>query len=182
MRPPCAGRVERSVGPVGGHVVGERHVPRAEIVVGPKRAQRVLDRVAALHADEGRDPAALELPLDVAGRKRECQPVGVSGDEPARNIDLLQLHPGVAAVLDLPRHVDRPELRADLALGQAGEIGVAAGVLPEIVRRDITGRWDLGTDAPGKIVVAVDQGRRAEESRARTSAGSGADAGRSRTA
>ena len=50
------GGVERRVGPVEGHVVGERHVAGAEIVVGAQRAERVLDGVAALHAEERRDP------------------------------------------------------------------------------------------------------------------------------
>ena len=53
-----AGGVQRRVGPVEGHVVGEGHVAGAEIVVGPERAERVLDGVAAFHAQQRRDPAA----------------------------------------------------------------------------------------------------------------------------
>ena len=42
-----------------------RHVAHAERVVHPQRAERVLDRVPALHADERGDLAALRDALDV---------------------------------------------------------------------------------------------------------------------
>ena len=74
------GAVERGIGPVEGHVVGEGHVARAEIVVGAQRAERVLDGVAALHAEQRGDPAALELALDVGCGERQGQPLGVAGD------------------------------------------------------------------------------------------------------
>jgi hypothetical protein len=35
---------------------------------------------------------------------------------------------------------------------------MAAGMLAQIVRGDIAGRRGLGPDAPGKIVVTIDQG------------------------
>ena len=55
VSPPCFGAIERGVGPVERHVVRERHVARAEVVVGAQRAERVLDRVAALDAEQRRD-------------------------------------------------------------------------------------------------------------------------------
>ena len=54
VSPPCFGAVERRVGPVERDVVRQRHVARAEVVVRAQRAERVLDRVAALHAEQRR--------------------------------------------------------------------------------------------------------------------------------
>ena len=63
----------------------------------------------------------LKLALDVVGGERQRQPVGITGDHPPGDVELLQLHPGVAAVLDLSRDVDRPELRRHLALLEPAE-------------------------------------------------------------
>ena len=60
-------RVGRRVGPVGVPAVGERHVAHAELVVGAQRAEAVLDRLAALHAQERGDLALLPGALDVGG-------------------------------------------------------------------------------------------------------------------
>ena len=67
--------VERGVGPVERHVVGQRHVARAEGVVGAQRAERVLDGVPALHAEEGGQPPMLDRALDVV-RRRGRRPAG----------------------------------------------------------------------------------------------------------
>ena len=58
VRPPCLRLVGRRVGPVDGCVVRQRHVARAEAVELPQRAERVLDRVPALDADQRGDLAA----------------------------------------------------------------------------------------------------------------------------
>ena len=70
--------------------------------------------------------APLEAALDVVGGQRQRQPVGIPRDHPPGDVELLQLHPGVAAVLDLAGDVDRPELRPHLPLRQPVEIGVPA--------------------------------------------------------
>ena len=54
VSPPCRALVERGVGPVERDVVRERHVAHAQVVVGAQRAERVLDRVAALDARAAR--------------------------------------------------------------------------------------------------------------------------------
>ena len=59
VRPLMPGAVERRVGPVERDVVRERHVAGAERVVGPEDAERVLDGVAAFHAEQRGEPAAL---------------------------------------------------------------------------------------------------------------------------
>ena len=45
------------------------------------------------------EPSLLERALDVVGGEREREPVGIARDHPARDVDLLELHPRVAAVL-----------------------------------------------------------------------------------
>ena len=158
-----AGGVQRRVGPVEGHVVGQGHVAGAQIVVGPKRAERVLDGVAAFHAQQGGDAAALEAALDVVGGQGQRQAVGVARDHPASDVELLQLHLGIPAVLDLARDVDRPELGPHLALGQPGQVGVPFGWLPEVVGGHVAGSILALADLPGQIVVPVDQGSGAQE-------------------
>jgi len=54
------GLVGARVGPVDVGRVGEGHVAGAQPVEGSQRAERVLDRVAALHPHHRRDLAALE--------------------------------------------------------------------------------------------------------------------------
>ena len=160
------GAVERGVGPVEGDVVGQGHVPGAELVVGPERAERVLDGVAALHAEQRRDPAALEAALDVVGGERQRQPVGIARDHPPGDVELLQLHPGVAAVLHLAGDVDRPELgrRPVPAASRARSVCLGVGCA-EVVGRHVA-RVALGApDLPRQVVVAVDQ-RRGPEQRA----------------
>ena len=98
-----------------------------------------------------------ELAFDVRRRERECKAVRVPGDDPPGNVDLLQLDPRVSAVLDITGEVDRPELRPYLALSQACKIGMSAGMLPQIVGRNVTGRLYLGPDSPREIVVTVDE-------------------------
>ena len=66
----------------------------------------------------------LEAALDVVGGQRQRQAVGVARDHPPGDVELLQLHLGIPAVLDLARDVDRPELGPHLALGQPGQVGV----------------------------------------------------------
>ena len=40
--------IQGGIGPVEGHVMGQRHVPHAHVVVGPQGAEGVLDRVSPL--------------------------------------------------------------------------------------------------------------------------------------
>src|SRR6185312_3275425 len=135
-------------------------VARAQVVIHPKGAQRVLQHVAALHADQRRNAALLELALDIGGGEGQRESLGISGDDLAGNVDLLQLDSGEAAVLDLSGHIDRPELGTNLPLRQPGEVGVTAGGLAKIVGSDIAGWLDLGANAPRKVVVPVNQRRR----------------------
>ena len=145
------------VRPVEGDVVGEGHVPRAEVVVRAQRPQGVLEDVAALHADERRHLALLELAHHVVGGEGEGEAIGVAGDQPPGDVDLLELQPRVSLLARLARDVDRPELRAHVARGQPREIGLARGARPQVVGGDIVGRLDVVADLPGEVVVAVDE-------------------------
>ena len=157
------GGVERGIGPVERDVVGQGHVAGAEGIVRPERAQRVLDGVAALHPQQRGEPAAFAVALDVVRRERQREAVGVPRDHPPGDVELLELHPRVAAVLHLAVDVDRPELGADLALGQTLEVGMLGRARAEVVRGHVARMSRGAADLPRQVVVAVDQRRGAEQ-------------------
>ena len=132
--------IESRVGPVESDVVRERHVADAQVVIRAQRAERVLDAVTALESEEGADLTLPEVAPDVVGAEGQREPVGVLRNESARDVDLLQLHPRVPGVAILARRVNGPELRADHALLQAVEIGVARCTPAEIVGIDVSAR------------------------------------------
>ena len=149
--------VQRGVGPVERHVVGQGHVPSTQVVIGPKRTEGILDRVAALHAEQGRDFLLLLRVYDVVGGEGEHQTIGIAGNHPARDVELLELHPGKPAVLDLPGDIDGPELCSDPTLGEAREIGHPFARSTEVIRRNVAGSAFGGSDFPGEVVMPVDQ-------------------------
>ena len=107
----------------------------------------------------------LHAALDVVRRERQREPVRVARDHPAGDVELLELHPRVAAVLHLAVDVDRPELRADLSPLEPREIGVLGRRRAEIVGGHVA-RVALGAaDLPRQVVVAVDE-RRGPQQRA----------------
>ena len=65
--------VGRRVGPRHVEAVGQRHVAGAERMHHAQRRQRVVDRMAAFHADHRGDPPALEHALDFCCRARQSQ-------------------------------------------------------------------------------------------------------------
>ena len=64
---------------------------------------------------------------------------------------------------DLARHVDRPELPADAARPEPGDVRLAGGLLPQVVRRDVARRRLRHADRPRQVVVPVDQDVSLEE-------------------
>jgi hypothetical protein len=157
------GGVERGIGPVESDVVGERHVPRTEIVIGSEGAQRVFDGVPALHAQQRPHAPTLEAAFDIIRRQCQLQPVRVTRNDTARDVELLQLHLGEAAVLDLAREIDGPELSTHKPFLQPVEISVAFRGFAQVVPRHIPRRILALPDRPGKIVVPVYERRRAQE-------------------
>ena len=57
----------------------------------------------------------LEDPLDVVGRQRQLERLGILPDHPMDDVDLLQRRRDGGLSLQLDGHVDRPELSADAA-------------------------------------------------------------------
>ena len=112
VSPPCRGGVGGGVGPVVVAAVRERHVADAQLVVGPQRAEAVLDRQAVLHAQERGDAALAPRGLHVGRARREREHVGIGRDHAARHVDLLELGAGEPA-RSLGRDQDAPELSRD---------------------------------------------------------------------
>ena len=84
VRPPCSGAsvAESAHGDV--LRVRERHVAGAEPVEHAQHAERAVDRVPAFDADERRDLARLEDPLDVVGRQRQLERLGIRASSGGR--------------------------------------------------------------------------------------------------
>ena len=105
----------------------------------------------------------LHAALDVVRRERQREPVGVAGDHPAGDVELLELHPRVAAVLHLAVDVDRPELGADLPCLEPREIGVLGRRRAEVVGGHVARVPSARADLPRQVVVAVDERRRPQQ-------------------
>ena len=86
----------------------QRHVARAEAVEHPQRAERAVDRVAALHADERRDLALLEDALDVVGGERQLERLRVLRIM-RWTMSICSSVAVTALAGELGRDVDRPE-------------------------------------------------------------------------
>ncbi len=160
-----AGRrgIRGRVGPADVHVVGQGHVPHAELVQHAQRAERGGDAMAAFGAEQRGHPAGGEDPLHVGGGQRELQGRRIGRDHPAGQVDLLE-HRGDGGVpRDRGRHEDRPELGAHPARREPGQVGVGA--------RDRFGQvYRSGPSAqrPGQVVVPVDQREPAQQVPGRT--------------
>jgi len=149
----------RSVGPVERHVMRERHVRRAEVAVGTQRAERILQRVTAFHAEQGRDAAAALDALHVVGGAGQLEDVGVLFDDPAGDVELLELHAGVAGIGVITRDINRPELCADSSGSQPRNISMPSRARAEVVARRIHAGDCVLPDFPRQVVVAVEHGR-----------------------
>ncbi len=79
--------------------------------------------MAALHADERRDLALLEDPLDVVGGQRQLERVGMLPHHAMDEVDLLEGGGDRGLAGELDRDVDRPELAADRAAAQPRDVG-----------------------------------------------------------
>ncbi len=134
-----ASAVHGGVGPIEGDVVGERHVADAQVVVGPQRAERVLDGMPAFDAQQRGDPSVGYRLLDIVRSQGQLQ-LGIASDELPGDVDLLQLYTRVPAVGVLTRGVHRPELAAHTALPEARQIGLTRCRAPQVVGFDIPGR------------------------------------------
>ena len=111
------------VGPGEIRGMGQRHVLRAEDVQHAQRRQRVVDRVAALNANQRSDTFGLERALDVRGCVSDLERLGPPHGHAMDDVDLLEGCPHGFIALHARRHIDRPELAADAALPQTRNVG-----------------------------------------------------------
>ena len=160
------GLVGRGVGPVAVRRVGERHVARAGGVELAQDGERVLDGVAALHADQRGHLAGAMDAHDVVGGVGHLERVGVALGQPVDDVDLLEDGSRRARSGEIGGDVDRPELAAEVArlagaprsvcIGGSSAAGVAEVDAVEVV-------VDPRAVLPGDVVVAVDEGGRGED-------------------
>jgi len=113
--------------------------------------------VSALEAEERADLALLEVAPDVIGAESQREPVGIPGDDSPRDFYLLELDSRVSGIAVIAGSINRPELRSDHPSLQSLEIGVAGCALAQIVGIDVTARDRIFPNAPGQIVVSVDE-------------------------
>ena len=113
--------------------------------------------MTSFQAEERSDLSALEGAADVAGAERKLEPLRIHRDEPAGDVELLELNPREARVFHFTGDVDRPELRADHSLLQPVEVGVAAGFLAQVIVGNVHRRCGVLADRPCEVVVSVDQ-------------------------
>ena len=177
VRPPCLPGVVRAVRPVERDVVGQGHVAHAEVVVGAQRAQRVLDGVAALHAQQrsATRPARI-APLHVGGGERPGQPRDSARSAAAR------CRSARAGRARSPRTSTRPGVytdqncAADAALlePRAGRCRPASAPADVVGRRRRAGAFSFSRMAQGRSLWPSITGWAVSTRSARAMAGSSA--------
>ena len=135
----------------------QRHVAHAERVVHPQHAERIVDGMPALDADQGGDLALLMDAHDIVSGGRHGERIGIGSHHAVDNIDLLQGFAHRRVVLHrAARHKRRPELGADSSLPEPRDIGVQILLRTRDVnvrKREVL----LLAELPWEIVMAVDQ-------------------------
>src|SRR5437762_522708 len=142
--------------------VGERDVADAERREHPQRAERVLDCLPTLDADQTRDLPRLEVPLDVGRRARQGEVARILGTQPLDQVDLLErvhrrVRPGIERG---DGNIGRPELRPNPARAEFRDVGHELG----LQHREVDGieRTALAHRVRD-VVVAIDEGHRLED-------------------
>ena len=149
--------------PIQRDVVRERHVAHAKFVIGAQRTQGILDGVSAFHAQQRADSAPCIRGAYVGGGERRHEHVGITRNHALRNIDLFQLNARVAGIAHLPRDVHRPELPANHAFAQPGDVGHACRGGAQIIRHNIQGILGRLAHGPWQIIVSIYQRRIAQQ-------------------
>ena len=111
------------------------HVADAQVVLHAQHAERVIDRVAAFHADQRGDLAGLVDAHHVVDREGHLECIRIRLDHTLDDVDLFQRFAHGRALLGrVGGHIGRPELGADASLAQTGYVGVQ--VLLRLVQVD----------------------------------------------
>ena len=151
-------RVGGGVRPVEGLLVGEGHVPDAQVEVRAERAQGVLDRMAALHAEEAGDPSAVGGALDLVGRDRQLGDGPGIGRSPGGAMSICS-----SCVLAYPESQSSAGMYTDQNCPPTRPSRRRSmSVCPVVRVRQVVG-FDVARgvevpDRPRQVVVAVDHG------------------------
>ena len=161
-QPPDPGLVGCRVRPAAALVVGQGQVADPQPVEVAQDRQRRGDAVAALRAQQRGDATAGHRPAAVVGPGGQHQAVGMERDHPVDQVDLLQGHRERLGLGEGRWRVHRPELGADPARPQPCQVGV--GPTGQRGARVEGAEVTPGQppDLPGKVVVAVEDGRLGE--------------------
>ncbi len=146
--------------------MGQRHVARAEPVELPQRGEDAAHLPPALDADHRGHLALLVDADDVVRSSAPFEVVGVSGNHPIDDVDLVDgpriaSSPVIAAV-----DIDRPELPADAAGEQPRHVGhqrFSRAICPSRWRARRCLKPCIFLQLLGDVVVAVDQRRFLED-------------------
>ena len=112
--------------------------------------------MATLGTDEGGDTPRREDSLHLVRGPSESQPVAIPGDHLMDGVDLFQGLDDRGAIGQSGRDPGRPELRADSAVPQPGQVGVRGGqALGKVQPVEVVAR--LLACLPREVVVSVDQ-------------------------
>ena len=145
------------VGPGEAVGVSEGHVADAELVVSAEESEGVLDGMAAFDADEAGDFVGFAGGEDFVGGAGEGEGVGIARNHSVDEVDLFEgLAGGAAGDHEAGGDVCGPELGAEAAEFEAGDVGVevGAGVLGDV--EVVEGHAGFGAHFVGEVVVAVD--------------------------
>jgi len=110
--------------------------------------------VAALHADERGDPARRHGRLRLVGGAHQLEVV-IGRAHRVDQVDLLEGRGHRGVTREVCRHVDRPELTADPAGTEPGQVRVLRRLeQTEVALCQVAGH--LGPQHPGQVVVTVE--------------------------
>jgi hypothetical protein len=141
--------------------VGERHVADAEAVQRTQHAERLVDRMAALRAEQRGDPAVGEGRAGLFRRRDDSQLRRISLRQRVHQLGLLDDRGDRRVTSQPTRYVHGPELNSDPAGPQSGEICVQVGLWLlqidfECSRSGLVDLWKL-SQRPREVVVSIDQ-------------------------
>lgn len=104
--------------------MGQGHVARAQPMEAPQHRHGSANAVTTLYPYQAGDHSVSVRVLQLAARRHQPDPFGVTRRESAHDVDLLEGELHGVEELRLAWHVGRPELRANDPLFQANQIGL----------------------------------------------------------
>ena len=105
----------------------QRQIRRTEPPIGAQHRELAIDLPPALDADQRRDPACRVNPPDVGSGDGGLEHARIAREDLLHQPDLIERRFDLFRPRQTGRHIDRPELPADLALTQPRNVGVELG-------------------------------------------------------